>query len=57
MVSLNICSISIKLITFQYDADDDDDGNVTVSDERLTLDFKYDGYDNVNHHFKKMTGS
>ena len=30
--------------------DNDNDGNVTVSDERSSFDFKYDDDDNVNRH-------
>ena len=32
------------------DGDDDDDGNVTVSDERSSFDIKYDDDDDVRHH-------
>ena len=38
---------------FESDGDDDDDGNLTVSDERSSFHFKYDDDDNVNRHLKK----
>ena len=38
-----------SFITFQSD----DDGNVTVCDERSSFDFKFDDDDNVNCHLKK----
>ena len=35
------------------DGENDNDGNVIVSDERSSFDFKYDDDDNVNRHLKK----
>ena len=37
---------------FQSDSDDDDDGNVTISDERSSFDLKYDDDDDTRRHLK-----
>ena len=34
----------------QSDGDDDDDGNITVSDESSSLDLIYDDDNDVRHH-------
>ena len=49
MASFNIHSISV-IITVQSDGDGDDDGNITVSDERLSFDLKNDDDDDVNRY-------
>ena len=38
------------------DCDDDDDGNLSVCDERSSFDFKYDVDDNANRHQKINDG-
>ena len=40
----------------QSDGDDDDDGNITVSDESSSLDLKYDDDNDVRHHWIKNDG-
>ena len=37
-------------LTFQSDGDNDDDGNITVSVERLSFDLEYDDDDDVRRH-------
>ena len=40
-------------LTFQSDGDNDDDGNITVSVERLSFDLEYDDDDDVRRHWIK----
>ena len=38
------------------DSDNEDDGNLSLCDERLSFNFKYDDDHNINRNFKKNDG-
>ena len=40
----------------QFDGDNEDDGNITVSYERLSFNIKYDNDDNIRRHWIKNDG-